>query len=202
MLSAASGLACINDDIKYLDVKTPRESFMMRKRIRKAPSVRTTDSIEDILDEWRRERPDLDPWPFAIFGRVWRLTASFQTEAEKWLTPLGLTFESFSVIVTLRRSGPPYELNPTTLYRESLLSSGAMTNRIDRVEAMGLVERLPDPHDRRGTIVRLTPKGQKLADRAIKIHFEALAKGLACLKVGERKTLSSLLSKLLLSVEQ
>ena len=175
---------------------------MTQKRARKAPRERAADSIEDLLGEWRRERPDLDPWPFAIFGRVWRLAASLRADAEKWLAPLGLTFESFSLIVTLRRSGPPYELNPTALYRESLLSSGAMTNRIDRVEAMGLVRRLPDPHDRRGTIVRLTPKGRILADRAIKIHFEALAEELACLKADERKTLSSLLAKLLLAAEQ
>ena len=160
------------------------------------------NSIEELLAEWRHERPDLDPWPFAIFGRVWRLTASLLGDVEKWLAPLGLTFESFSLIVTLRRSGAPYELNPTALYRESLLSSGAMTNRIDRVEAMGLVKRLPDPNDRRGTIVRLTPRGRSLADRAIKLHFHALAEEFACLNVAERKALSSLLSKLLVAVEQ
>ncbi|HZL38932.1 MAG TPA: MarR family transcriptional regulator [Pseudolabrys sp.] len=175
---------------------------MTRKRAPKAPPYPAADSIEGLLGEWRRERPDLDPWPFAIFGRAWRLTASLRTDAEKWLAPLGLTFESFSLIVTLRRSGPPYELSPTALYRESLLSSGAMTNRIDRVEAMGMVSRRPNSHDRRSTMVRLTAKGRALADRAIKIHFEALGKELACLKANERKTLSSLLSKLLLSIEQ
>ena len=176
---------------------------MTRNQARKAPAAMAeTDSIEDLLAEWQRERADLDSWPFAIFGRVWRLTANLLGDAERWLSPLGLTFESFSLIVTLRRSGAPYELNPTALYRESLLSSGAMTNRIDRVEALGLVKRRPDPNDRRGTIVRLTPKGRKLADRAIKIHFEALAEEFACLGIAERKSLSSLLSKLLLSVEK
>ena len=166
------------------------------------PAVATTDSIEVLLAEWRRERPDLDPWPFAIFGRIWRLSASFLGDAEKWLAPVGLSFESFSVIVTLRRSGPPYELNPTTLYRESLLSSGAITNRIDRVEAEGLVKRLPDPKDRRGTIVRLTAKGRALADRAIKLHFAALAEELSGIDRAECDQLATLLSKLLLSVEQ
>jgi len=166
------------------------------------PAVTTTDSIEVLLTEWRRERPDLDPWPFAIFGRIWRLSANFLGDAEKWLAPVELSFEAFSVIVTLRRSGPPYELNPTTLYRESLLSSGAITNRIDRVEAEGLVKRLPDPKDRRGTIVRLTAKGRALADRAIKLHFEALAEELSGINRAERDQLVRLLSKLLLSVEQ
>lgn len=160
------------------------------------------DSIEDLVHAWQRERPDLEAWPFAIFGRLWRLSASLLGGAERWLAPIGLTFESFSVIVTLRRGGPPYELNPTALYRESLLSSGAITNRIDRVEAEGLVKRLPDPNDRRGTIVRLTPKGRALADRAIKLHFEALAESLAGIDKTERTQLSILLGKLLLSVEQ
>ena len=139
----------------------------MRKQAKPARVKADADSIETLVGEWRRERPDLDAAPFAIFGRIWRLTGNLLGDAEKWLAPIGLTFESFSLIVTLRRSGAPYELNPTALYRESLLSSGAMTNRIDRVEALGLVKRLPDPNDRRGTIVRLTPKGVALADRAI-----------------------------------
>lgn len=165
------------------------------------PAQSDADSIEALLTEWRRERPDLDPSPFGIFGRIWRLSTSVLGDAEAWLTPLGLTFESFSVIVTLRRSGPPYELNPTALYRESLLTSGAITNRIDRVEAQGLVKRLPDPNDRRGTIVRLTPKGRALADRAIKRHFAALAEMLSGIEDGERDQLAGLLSKLLKAVE-
>lgn len=168
---------------------------------KKPPAGGAADSIEGLLAEWRRERPDLDPWPFAIFGRVWRLSANLLGDAEKWLAPVGLTFESFSLIVTLRRSGPPYELNPTALYRESLLSSGAITNRIDRVEAQGLVKRLPDPNDRRGTIVQLTAKGRTVADRAIKLHFEALAEELSGIDRAERDQLAALLSKLLLSVE-
>ncbi|WP_245434111.1 MarR family winged helix-turn-helix transcriptional regulator [Pseudolabrys taiwanensis] len=166
-----------------------------------AMRAQEADSIEGLLAEWRRERPDLDPSPFGIFGRIWRLSTSVLSDAEAWLTPLGLTFESFSVIVTLRRCGPPYELNPTALYRESLLSSGAITNRIDRVEALGLVKRLPDPNDRRGTIVRLTAKGRTLADRAIKLHFDALAEMLSGIDGRERDQLAGLLSALLKAVE-
>jgi DNA-binding MarR family transcriptional regulator len=136
-----------------------------------------------------------------VFGRVWRLSANLSAESAKWLAPLGLNFESFSLIVTLRRSGPPFELNPTALYRESLISSGAITNRIDRVEALGLVKRLPDPNDRRGTIVRLTTKGRALADRAIELHFACLAKCLSDLTRGEQANLARLLGSLLLSIE-
>jgi DNA-binding MarR family transcriptional regulator len=160
------------------------------------------DSIEPLLAEWRRERPDLDPSPFAIFGRIWRLSGNLVAQAEKWLKPIGLTFESFSVIVTLRRSGAPYELNPTALYRESLLSSGAITNRIDRVEREGLVKRLPDPNDRRGTIVRLTAKGRATADRAIALHFEALARAFDGLGKVEQEQLARLLARLLGRVEE
>lgn len=180
-----------------------------RKRAKAAPSQAsataaapaTADSIDGLLAEWRRERPDLDSSPFGIYGRIWRLSTALLGDAEQWLKPVGLTFESFSLIVTLRRSGPPYELNPTALYRESLLSSGAITNRIDRVELEGLVKRLPDPNDRRGTIVRLTAKGRALADRSIKLHFEALTETLSPLDHSEREQLAALLSKLLLSVE-
>jgi DNA-binding MarR family transcriptional regulator len=178
---------------------TPKRAAPARKKVTSPP--RGSDSIEALLAEWRRERPDLDPSPFGIFGRIWRLSATMLSDAEKWLAPVGLSFESFSLIVTLRRSGPPYELNPTAFYRESLLSSGAITNRIDRVEAEGLVKRLPDPNDRRGTIVRLTPKGRALADRAIKLHFAALTEALSGINRGERDKLAKLLAKLLMSVE-
>lgn len=171
----------------------------VRQSPREAEPV--TDSISILLDEWRRARPDLDPAPFAIFGRIWRLSANLSNESAGWLAPLGLNFESFSLIVTLRRSGPPYELNPTALYRESLISSGAITNRIDRVEALGLVKRLPDPEDRRGTIVRLTPKGRKLADKAIEVHFRRLADCLSATTAADQARLAALLANLLQSVE-
>ncbi len=182
---------------------------MSRHRDRRKPTARRStrgpepapDSISVLLDEWRRARPDLDPAPFAVFGRIWRLSANLSSASAGWLAPLGLNFESFSLIVTLRRSGPPYELNPTALYRESLISSGAITNRIDRVEALGLVKRLPDPEDRRGTIVRLTPKGRRLADRAIKLHFERLADCLSGMSPGDQAGLAKLLGALLRSVE-
>jgi len=166
-----------------------------------ARGSRQRDSIEPLLEGWRRERPDLDPWPLAILGRIQRLSHHLLRDAETWLKPLGLSWESFSLIVTLRRSGAPFALKPTDLYKESLLSSGAITNRIDRVERMGLVTRHKDPDDRRGVIVRLTAKGRSLADRAIKTHFDAMAKILSALKPAERKQVAGLLEKLLRSIE-
>jgi len=160
------------------------------------------DSIALFMAEWRRERPDLDPWPLGIIGRAPRIYSHLLRRAETWLAPLGLGWETFSLIAALRRSGKPYELNPTQLQRLSLLTSGAMTNRVDRVEALGLVQRRPDPADRRGVLVRLTPAGRDLADKAIAVHFQAAAELLAALTLQETAQLDRLLAKLLLALEQ
>ena len=160
-----------------------------------------TDSIAIFIADWQRERPDLDPWPLGIFGRTSRIDSRFLKRADTWLSPLGLGWETFSLIAALRRSGKPYQLNPTELQRQSLLTSGAMTNRIDRVEALGLVERRPDTADRRGVIVRLTPAGRALADKAIAVHFSHTAEVLGTLNTREREQLNQLLAKLLHSLE-
>lgn len=161
-----------------------------------------SDSIARFIADWQRERPDLDPWPLGVIGRTSRIFSHYLRQADGWLAPLGLGWESFSLIAALRRSGKPYELNPTELQRQSLLTSGAMTNRIDRVEALGLVERRPDPADRRGVRVRLTPAGRALADKAIAVHFEASARALDALTAREAAQLDDLLAKLLRSLEQ
>jgi DNA-binding MarR family transcriptional regulator len=168
----------------------------------KAQTTRRGDSVEEFLVEWRRERPDLDPWPTGILGRLHRLSARLLRRSEDWLGPLGLNWEAFSVIVTLRRSGKPYELRPTDILHDSLLTSGAITNRIDRVERLGLVQRRADKLDRRSCMVRLTPKGKQLADRAITAHFAALSRIIGVLNARERDQLAQLLSKLLASMEQ
>ncbi len=159
------------------------------------------DSVQRMLADWERERPDLDSSPIAVQGRLMRLSAHLQRQTEKWLGPLGLSWEAFSLIVTLRRSGKPFEMRPTDLLRESLLTSGAITNRIDRVERMGLVERRPDVDDRRSSIIRLTPAGKRMADRAIASHFSAVDVLLDALAASEREQLARLLSKLLGSFE-
>lgn len=165
-------------------------------------TIDQTDSVDKLLAEWRRERPDLDPSPIAVQGRIMRLAAHLLRRTESWLVPLGLSWEAFSLIVTLRRSGKPYALRPTDLLAESLLTSGAITNRIDKVEALGLVERRPDPRDRRGFIIRLTPAGKRLADRAIADHVTGTDGLLGALSGAEQKQLAALLAKLLAAFEQ
>jgi DNA-binding MarR family transcriptional regulator len=161
------------------------------------------DSIAHFMREWARERPDIDPWPLGILGRIQRLSIQLQRlAAEDWLAPLGLTWENFSLLMALRRSGRPYQLRPTDIYRESLLTSGAVTNRIDRVELNGWVRRIPDAGDRRATLIQLTPDGRALADRAIALHFKRLEETFGCLTKAERHHLSAILSKLLGAVEQ
>jgi DNA-binding MarR family transcriptional regulator len=160
------------------------------------------DSIARIVAEWKRERPDLDPAPIGIIGRIARLDALIVRHADAWLAPLGLTWENFSLLVTLRRSGKPYMLTPTRLYQISLLTSGAMTSRIDRVAELGLVERLPDPDDRRGVLVKLTPAGKRLADKAIAKHVAAVDTLLGGLDRIRRGQLSSLLATLLATIEE
>lgn len=160
-----------------------------------------SDSVERMLHEWRRERPELDASPLRIQGRVLRVSAHLRRRIDHWLGPLGLSWESFSLIVTLRRSGKPYEMRPTDILQESLLTSGAITNRIDRVAEMGLVRRYPDPDDRRSYLIKLTPAGKKLADKAIAMHFTGMEGALDVLSPAEQDRLAGLLSKLLASLE-
>lgn len=162
----------------------------------------TSDSVTVLVDDWFRELPALDSSSLGVFGRISRLSAHMGRRAERWLTPLGLTWETFSMIATLRRSGTPFELRPGDLMRLSLLTSGAMTNRIDRVEELGLVVRLRDPNDRRGVIVKLTDKGRSLAEKAITIHFREMNALLDPLPVKDRSRLKGALSQLLMSMEE
>ena len=166
-----------------------------------APSQGHRGSIDALVAEWRRERPDLDPSPVAILGRLHRISARLHRRIEAWLEPLDLSWESFSLILTLRRSGSPFTLRPTDLYRESLLTSGAMTNRINRVEKQGLVRRRPDPKDGRVIVVQLTAAGRRLADEAVAIHFRELAKTLGGLSRQECTQLTVSLARLLAVLE-
>jgi DNA-binding MarR family transcriptional regulator len=167
-----------------------------------AASAIKGDSVDTLVAEWRRERPDLDPSPVAMLGRLHRISARLHRRIETWLAPLGLSWESFSLILTLRRSGAPFALRPTDLYRESLLTSGAITNRIDRVERQGLVRRRQDPHDGRVMVVELTAAGRRLADKAVAIHFRALAEIFGDLSPQDCARLNAALTKLMAVLER
>jgi DNA-binding MarR family transcriptional regulator len=158
------------------------------------------DRIDRILAQWKRERPDLDTRAMGLVGRIQRAAAALRPRLDDTHGLSGLQGESFDVLASLRRSGRPYQLSPTQLYREMMLTSGAMTNRIDRLESAGLVTRRPDSQDRRGTLVRLTAKGKALIDTATTGHVANEERLLSILSEREQLQLAELLRKLLLSL--
>jgi len=160
------------------------------------------DRVDAIIEQWARERPDLAAEPMEVFGRIARAASLLMPRLQEAHKPFSLTREAFDVLATLRRAGEPFRLTPTELYRWLMLSSGAMTNRIDRLERDGLVERVDDPRDRRGVLVGLTPRGRELIDRAMDAHVENETQLLEALSPSERIALGSILRKLLLSLER
>lgn len=161
----------------------------------------STDPIDRLVGEWNSERPDLDPSPMAIVGRLLRLAVCLERRVEAALAPFDLTLWQFDVLATLRRSGAPFRMSPTELMREVMLSSGAMTNRIDRLESRGLVKRRPEPSDRRSVRIELTPAGKRLVDRALAARFDEAREVVEFLSARERKLLESGLSRLLQAIE-
>ncbi|MBI4780745.1 MAG: MarR family transcriptional regulator [Oscillatoriophycideae cyanobacterium NC_groundwater_1537_Pr4_S-0.65um_50_18] len=130
------------------------------------------DRIDEILEQWQRESPQLDVSALAVTGRVLRIARLLEKHRESVLAEYGLNVWSFDMLATLRRQGSPYQLKPTDLYELLMLSSGAMTNRIDRLEQDGVVVRIRDPEDRRSVSVQLTPKGIELTNTVMPILFE------------------------------
>ncbi len=125
------------------------------------------DDVDRIVSAWRRERPDLDVTPLEVFSRLSRLARRLDLARRRAFGRHGLESWEFDVLAALRRAGAPYELNPGQLVAETLVTSGTMTNRVDRLAARGLVERHRDPRDRRGVIVRLTTAGERVVDAAL-----------------------------------
>lgn len=151
------------------------------------------DAIDEILDQWSEERPDLDTASLGVVIRVMTLYRSFSRQAARALEPLELEMWEYDVLSALRRQGAPYALPATRLARETDLSSGAMTNRIDRLEARGLVRRRQDRNDRRGVNVSLTARGRKLIDKAIQHRLDSARESLAALDAEQQRELARLL---------
>lgn len=153
------------------------------------------------MEQWRRERPDLDVSPMGVIGRLNEASALI---ARDRLAPLfarfGLQPGEFDVLATLRRSGAPYALTPTELYEATMVTSGAMTARLDRLEKAGLIRRAPHPSDRRGVVVELTAKGRELTDEALAAHVANEHQILSGLTSEDREMLANLLEKLIVSL--
>jgi DNA-binding MarR family transcriptional regulator len=157
----------------------------------------TSDTVDQLMDDWTRERPDLDARGLGITGRISLLSKVLAREDKRALTPLGIAPWACDVLLALRRQGPPYRLTPTDLRKFTLLTSGAMTTRLDRLEEAGLVLRSLDSYDRRSFQVDLTEQGCQLADRALEARLGMVEKLLAPLSEEEGQTAASALRKLL-----
>ncbi|HMG03379.1 MAG TPA: MarR family transcriptional regulator [Edaphobacter sp.] len=161
----------------------------------------TQDHVDHILEQWHRQRPDLDVSPMGIIGRISRAERLIDSRMKAVSLPFQLERWGFDVLATLRRAGEPYHLTPTQLFQSLMLTSGAITNRIDRLEEAGWVERLLDPSDRRVVLVSLTRSGLRLIDRAVAAHMEAEEDMLAPFSTQDREKLVALLRTLVLRLE-
>lgn len=159
------------------------------------------DHVDHILEQWAEQRPQLDVSPMGVIGRMSRLSRFLERSIATVLARHGLNESQFAVLAALRRAGPPHCLSPTDLYNELLVSSGAMTNRLDRLAAAGLVERVPDPRDGRSLLVALTGKGRRVIDKTVAAHVDNEHRLLAALDHEEREQLAGLLRRLLLQFE-
>lgn len=163
--------------------------------------ARPADAVDRILDQWRRERPDLELAPMATIGRVNRCAALLQRRLDETFAEFGLNGWEFDVLATLRRAGEPHCLAPTALFSSLMVSSGTMTHRLQRLEAAGWVSREPNPCDARSLLVRLTPPGLELIDRAVTAHMANEHRILAPLKAAELAALDARLIALLAILE-
>lgn len=159
------------------------------------------DDVDQIVSAWRRERPDLDVTPLHVLSRVSRLARRLDLARGDAFTEQGLEGWEFDVLSALRRAGKPYELSPGALVAQTLVSSGTMTNRVDRLTHRGLVVRFPSATDRRGVIVQLTDQGLTAVDGAMAALLTHERGILAALDSRERAVISSLLRRLLAPLE-
>ena len=160
------------------------------------------DAVDDILEQWSEERPELDTASLGVVIRVMALYRAFVRQATEALEPLGLELFEYDALSALRRQGKPYALPATRLASATGLSSGAMTNRVDRLEERGLVRRRRNKNDRRGVVVSLTASGRRAIDSAIQRRLDAADESLRSINSRERKELADLLRKVRLAGEE
>lgn len=155
------------------------------------------DHVDFVVAQWAEAMPDVDASSMAIFGRMVRVQKHLERLRAEALARFGFKEGEFDVLATLRRSGDPFRLTPTDLYRSLLVTSGAMTNRLARLESAGMVERISDEQDRRSSLVALTAKGKALIEEAVGAHTEIQNAVLTPLSGEQREVLARLLKVLL-----
>ena len=155
------------------------------------------DEVDELVAAWRAQRPDLDVEPLQVLSRISRLARHLDIARRGAFADHGLESWEFDVLSALRRQGPPFQLTPGALLRATLVTSGTMTNRIDRLAAAGLVRREPDPRDKRGVLVTLTSQGRQSVDAALADLLRRERALLAGLNVADRQQLADLMRVLL-----
>lgn len=173
------------------------KSVLTRRPKREPP---TESGVGRIIEEWRRERPDIDMGPTAVIGRLSRASRLVEKLLRRVFVKYGLESWEFDVLATLRRSGAPYRMTMRDLLRSAMVTSGAMTNRMDQLEERGLVVRRRTSDDRRSVLAELTPTGLDLIDRVLPDHAANQEQILSALSAGEREQLVMTLYRLLASL--
>ena len=158
------------------------------------------DGVDLIIEQWQRERPEIDSSPIVVVGRISRLARELEQRLEPVYREHGLEPGWHDVLATLRRIGPPHRLRPSDFSGALMLTSSGTTKRLDRLERAGLIERMPDPADRRGTLIGLTQAGRDLIDSVTAAHLANEARLLAALSPAEQERLAGLLRKLVLEL--
>jgi DNA-binding MarR family transcriptional regulator len=184
-------LAVKNLDSKILGIK------LSDMETTDAPAA--LDVIDHLLAAWREARPDLDPSPLAIVGRVIVLAQHLEESVETSLAKHNLSLGQFDILATLRRKGSRGGLTPSQLLESVMLSSGGMTARLDKLEAAGLINRTPDADDRRMVVIELTPKGKRVIDAATATRFTEAKASLPPFEPKDMQTLEALLRRWLSS---
>ncbi len=159
------------------------------------------DHVDKIIKQWHQERPDLDVEPMEVIGRIKQLSQYLSREMDKTFSVHGLNGARFDVLATIRRSGAPYGLSPGDLMASTMVTSGTMTNRIDQLAKVGLVERTPNPQDARSFIISLTNEGHVLIDRVLNDHVKTQAQLTASLTKKDKKNINLILRKFLINTK-
>lgn len=190
--------------VSYLDVKRTAQQVQENLDVENLDGYDRgmRDEVDRLIEAWSRERADLDLQPMAVLSRLSRLGHHLDRARRQAFADHALEPWEFDVLAALRRAGAPYELSPGRLIRETLVTSGTMTNRVDRLAARGLVERLPDPRDRRGVLVRLTDDGRSTVDGALEGLLSRERPLLEGLNAADQKRLAALLRALVVPFEQ
>lgn len=157
-----------------------------------------TTNAELAMDQWRQEKPDIDLLPMELVDRLGTLSRIIRRDyLDPFLKQHGLQPGEYDVLATLRRAGSPYELTPTQLFEVLMISSGGMTNRLDRLEEAGLIQRTPNPDDRRGLLVSLTHQGLRMINAMLPAQIIHKASALEALNRKEQQVLNLLLGRLI-----